>query len=98
MSICRKTPERRAEAERQVSRWVALMPVWVLLRVLALGLSRPHPLRQLSFRAFVVHARERAFWVGVGLYAGVAVWLRLLLGFFSVPAKLPLFPLSLLFP
>jgi hypothetical protein len=98
MSLCRKALKHGAETERQVSRWVALMPVWVLLRVLALGLSRPHPLRQLPLRAFVVHARERAFWLGVGLYAGVAVWLRLVSGFFSVPAKMPLFPLSLLFP
>jgi hypothetical protein len=90
------TSEREHEAAWGVSRWIALTPVWLALRLLALGLPRGHPLQQLPFRGFVLHARERAFWVGVGLYAAFAVWLRLVSSFLSVQG--PTFPLSLLFP
>ncbi len=64
------------DAQFPLSRIVALVPVWVGLRLLALGLPRAHSLRHLSLRLFVAHARERAFWLGVALYAGFAVWLR----------------------
>ncbi len=97
MSASGKVHQPSEAVDRQISRWVALMPVWVLLRVLALGLPRPHPLRRLALHAFVVHARERAFWLGVVLYATFAVWLRLISGWLSIPAT-PLFPLSLLSP
>ena len=64
------------EAQVPLSRLVALVPVWLVLRLLALGLPRTHSLRRLSLSLFVAHARERAFWLGVALYAGFAVWLR----------------------
>ncbi len=80
------------EAQFPVSRVVALMPVWLVLRLLALGLPRPHSLRRLSLRAFVIHARERAFWLGVALYAGIALWLRVLSA--MVPALREALPLG----
>lgn len=78
-----------------ISRFVALVPVWLLLRLLALGLPRAHSLRRLSLTLFVLHAREHAFWVGVALYAGVAVWLRVLSAILpSLREALTLIPLG----
>ncbi len=79
-----------------MSRWVALLPVWVAIRVLALGLARTHWLRRLSFSSFVLHARERAFWVGVALYGSVAIGVRLLSSVLAIRLEFPLGSFSFL--
>jgi hypothetical protein len=90
------TPVTDDEGPRTpLSRFVALVPVWLLLRLLALGLPRAHSLRRLSLTMFFLHARERAFWVGVALYTGIAVWLRILSAILpSLREALTLIPLG----
>ncbi len=87
---------RPAHAEGGVTRWVALLPVWIGIRMLALGLAQTHWLRRLSFGSFVIRAKERAFWVGVALYGSVAIGIRLLSGIVTVPWEFPLLSFSFL--
>ncbi len=96
MSEKQRTRSRTAPPEGGMSRWVALLPVWIGIRVLALGLAQSHPLRRLSFDVFVAHAKERAFWVGVALYGGVALGVRLLSSVLAVPLEFPLGSFSFL--
>ncbi len=87
---------RNAHLEGGMSRWVALLPVWVLIRVLALGLAQTHWVRRLSFSSFVSRARERAFWIGVALYGGIAIGVRLLSSVLAIPLEFPLGSFSFL--
>ncbi len=96
MSVDHRARSRTVHPVGDVSRWVALLPVWIGIRMLALGLAQTHWLRRLSFDSFVTHAKERAFWVGVALYGSVAVGIRLLSGIVTVPWEFPLMPFSLL--
>ncbi len=56
-------------------RGLALWPLWILLRLASLFLPARHPMKGLRFSSFRTHGSEAACWIGIGLWALVAIWL-----------------------
>jgi hypothetical protein len=69
---------RRSKSLRRLSefhRGTALLPLWILLRLAILFLPQRHPMKRLSFSAFRANSSEAACWIGIGLWAALAIWL-----------------------